>query len=518
MFAEGLLRYDRWINTRLGLAELDMQTAGELRFAQAQMLAQILPAVLISSMLTAMTTAAIAIMAGWLWFPLAWASLVVATGLIGIRKTISVRNKARSEPPSIYFVSSILRDSIVMATPWPVLALVLNPGRAPELEVTIAATLAALSCGGMFTMAYVPSAAVLFAGLVVAGRIGQLAFLPVNEALPQLMFQVIYATLLLVSVRAIASVFRKSVADKSQIRQLKGEAETIALVATARHVDVDSAAKHFRSEVGEVVDTVVSSVADLKISAGELAKIAEASQSKLSSVTLKVNASANDIRAVRIVSNGLTESIARIREETNRTRELADGAADDVEDTLRTKLHLVASIQKISAVAGFIDEIARQTNLLALNAAIEAARAGTAGRGFAVVANEVKDLASRTQAATQEISQQIEDVRQASRSSTAAVSNIRKSTDAIVQATGGIVVAADTQARLIDGIVASLTSAVIEAEGASSAVADIVVETAKVGECSEGIALAASGVEVLAVNLNGLATSFANRVVLHQIS
>ena len=77
------------------------------------------------------------------------------------------------------------------------------------------------------------------------------------------------------------------------------------------------------------------------------------------------------------------------------------------EKTTVTVRDLSNSAQKIGEVVGLIYDIAEQTNLLALNATIEAARAGEAGKGFAVVASEVKNLASQTAKATEEVSEQI---------------------------------------------------------------------------------------------------------------
>ena len=126
----------------------------------------------------------------------------------------------------------------------------------------------------------------------------------------------------------------------------------------------------------------------------------------------------------------------------------ASAASTEVTAARDTITSLTRSSAEIKEIIALIDSVAAQTRLLALNATIEAARAGEAGKGFAVVASEVKDLADQTGRATERVTAQVEQIRQASEDVAAVMSNVGDTVAEMNGLVDGIAAAVDGSASL----------------------------------------------------------------------
>ncbi|TPG80094.1 methyl-accepting chemotaxis protein [Pseudomonas mandelii] len=129
-----------------------------------------------------------------------------------------------------------------------------------------------------------------------------------------------------------------------------------------------------------------------------------------------------------------------------------DGIARSAQQSAQVIRTLDKESEGIFSIIQVIKGIADQTNLLALNAAIEAARAGEQGRGFAVVADEVRSLAGRTSASTQEIATMVSRIQQSTRE---AVTSMEAG---VAQVDKGMAVTADVERAIREILEATLNT------------------------------------------------------------
>jgi methyl-accepting chemotaxis protein len=216
--------------------------------------------------------------------------------------------------------------------------------------------------------------------------------------------------------------FRENALEAEQLRaQNKATEERAEQQRRSALLDM---ADGFESSVNGLVTDLLTQITEMRDAVDRMASNAGENVSRATDVSTASHNASENVSSVSSATEELSASIAEIERQVSKAEEVSRSAVEEARRSDETVRQLSDSAVKIGEVIELINSIADQTNLLALNATIEAARAGDAGKGFAVVANEVKNLATQTQRATEDISQQIDEMRSVSSSAVEMISAI----------------------------------------------------------------------------------------------
>jgi methyl-accepting chemotaxis protein len=223
-----------------------------------------------------------------------------------------------------------------------------------------------------------------------------------------------------------------------------------ALERLCREFDAEMAKN--LSDVGQSLQTMQNAVSSMARSAEETA--GEASHANEASAQ-----TASSVGSVANATGELSNTINEITRQVAQSNQIAGEAATQARQTNEQIKGLATPAEKVGAIVQLINEIASQTNLLALNATIEAARAGEAGKGFAVVASEVKNLASQTAKATDEIASHVGAIQTETQRSVSAIQSVAAIIEQINQITSSVASAVEQQGGVTQEIVRSVDQA-----------------------------------------------------------
>jgi methyl-accepting chemotaxis protein len=300
-------------------------------------------------------------------------------------------------------------------------------------------------------------------------------------------------------------VFKDSMIEADR---LKAEQEQAQRIAVKRSQLVDHLTRDFDQKVQGVVHAVASRATQMQASAQSMSATAEQTTKQASAVAAASEESAANVQTVASAAEELSASIAEISRQVSHSNQIAAAAVGEAAKANEMVQGLLNASQKIGEIVALINDIADQTNLLALNATIEAARAGEAGKGFAVVAAEVKNLATQTSKATEEIGTQITSVQGATQNAVNAISSIGKTIAEIDHIAATIAAAVEEQGAATQEIARNVEEAARGTQDVSSNIGGVTAAANSTGAVAGDVLASATSLTTQSDELRGLVQAF----------
>ncbi|MEQ1704886.1 MAG: methyl-accepting chemotaxis protein [Rickettsiales bacterium] len=215
---------------------------------------------------------------------------------------------------------------------------------------------------------------------------------------------------------------------------------------------VEMAINSFQKIAFAAVEEVSKAAVELQSSSEGMAKTVGDADSKASDVASIASETSTNVQTVASAAEELSASIREISVQVSKSSGEASEAMQEVMKGEQFAGTLANAATEIGNVSDFIGNIASQINLLALNATIESARAGEAGKGFAVVASEVKNLATQTSKATDDIARQIANVQGIAKEMVSIIGSIKHVVNNVNEYSSTIAAAVEEQSAVTNEI------------------------------------------------------------------